>query len=216
MRYWPGKYATEEDMRWAEAVYALAIPSTSSLLPVNGLVKYDHKTWERGTVVENEKFQELVLQQLQALAEGQKQLFEGQKQLSERLGLVEEGQARLENRIEALDNRMEVLENRLDSLGNRMEVLENRMESVENRMEALENRMDSLENRQAKLELRLENEVIPKISALFDGYQLRGDQIENLKQYFDERLDAIALDINFLIGRVVRHDTAIRELRRAR
>jgi len=152
--------------------------------------------------VENEKFQELVLQQLQALAEGQ-------KQLSERLGLVEEGQARLENRIEALDNRMEVLENRMESL-------ENRMEALENRMDSLENRMDSLENRQAKLELRLENEVIPKISTLFDGHQLRGDQIKNLKQYFDEKLDTIALDLNFLIGRVVRHDSAIRELRRAR
>ncbi|MCL6448050.1 MAG: hypothetical protein K6U04_07870 [Armatimonadetes bacterium] len=152
--------------------------------------------------MENEKFQELVLQQLQVLTEGQKQLAEGQKQLSGRLESVEKGQARLENRIELLDNRMEMLENR--------------MEMLENRMEVIENRMESLENRQTKLELRLENEVVPKINALFDGYQLRGDQIENLKQHFDDRLDALAFDVNFAISGMIRHEAAIRELRQAK
>lgn len=52
--------------------------------------------------------------------------------------------------------------------------------------------------------------MTPKISALFDGYQLRGDQIENLKQFFNEKLDGIPFDVNYLIGRIVRHDTAIR------
>ncbi|HAG08960.1 MAG TPA: hypothetical protein DCK87_05285 [Desulfotomaculum sp.] len=122
--------------------------------------------------MENEKFQELVLQQLYTLTEGQKQLVE-------RIELIEKGQARLENRLDSLENRLDVLE-----------------------------------NGQTRIELRLENEIIPKITALFDGYQLRGDQIENLKLYLDGRLEAIALDINYLIGRVVRHDTAILELKR--
>jgi len=122
--------------------------------------------------LENEKFQELVLQQLYTLTEGQKQLVE-------RIELIEKGQARLENRLDSLENRLDVLE-----------------------------------NGQTRIELRLENEIIPKITALFDGYQLRGDQIENLKLYLDGRLEAIALDINYLIGRVVRHDTAILELKR--
>ncbi|WP_371378782.1 hypothetical protein [Sporomusa aerivorans] len=30
-----------------------------------------------------------------------------------------------------------------------------------------------------------------KISALFDGYSLRGDQTERLKEHLDERLDSI-------------------------
>ncbi|MHB1041521.1 MAG: hypothetical protein ACYC0Q_01600 [Eubacteriales bacterium] len=50
--------------------------------------------------MDNEKFQELVLQQLQALAKGQNQLTEGQNQLSERLNLLERGQARLEISLE--------------------------------------------------------------------------------------------------------------------
>ena len=132
--------------------------------------------------MENEKFQELVLQQLYTVTEGQKQLVE-------RIELIEKGQARLENRLDTLD-------------------------TLENRLDTIENRLDVLENGQTRIELRLENEIIPKITALFDGYQLRGDQIENLKLYLDGRLEAIALDINYLIGRVVRHDTAILELKR--
>ncbi|HCJ79686.1 MAG TPA: hypothetical protein DHV84_06895 [Desulfotomaculum sp.] len=139
--------------------------------------------------MENEKFQELVLQQLYTVTEGQKQLVE-------RIELIEKGQARLENRLDTLDT------------------LENRLDTIENRLDTIENRLDVLENGQTRIELRLENEIIPKITALFDGYQLRGDQIENLKLYLDGRLEAIALDINYLIGRVVRHDTAILELKR--
>jgi len=138
--------------------------------------------------MDSEKFQELVLQQLQALAEGQKQLFEGQKQLFEKQEQLFEGQKQLFKGQEQLFEGQKQLENRLDSL----------------------------EKRMTKLELRLENEVISKISALFDGYELRGDQIENLKQYLDEKLDGIALDVNYLIGRIVRHDTAIRELKLAK
>jgi hypothetical protein len=51
--------------------------------------------------LENEKFQELVLQQLYTLTEGQKQLVEHQKQLVERIELIEKGQARLENRLDS-------------------------------------------------------------------------------------------------------------------
>jgi DNA repair ATPase RecN len=156
--------------------------------------------------LENEKFQELVLQQLYTVTEGQKQLVE-------RIELIEKGQARLENRLDTLDtleNRLDTIENRLDTL----DTLENRLDTIENRLDTIENRLDVLENGQTRIELRLENEIIPKITALFDGYQLRGDQIENLKLYLDGRLEAIALDINYLIGRVVRHDTAILELKR--
>ncbi|GAB6275251.1 MAG: hypothetical protein STSR0004_21160 [Peptococcaceae bacterium] len=136
--------------------------------------------------MEKDKFQELVLQQLSTVTEGQKQLVEHQKQLTENIELIEKGQARLEYRLD----------------------------SLESRFDSLENRFNVLENGQTRIELRLENEIIPKITALFDGYQLRGDQIENLKLYLDGRLEAIALDINYLISRVVRHDTAIQELKR--
>ncbi|MCL6448052.1 MAG: hypothetical protein K6U04_07880 [Armatimonadetes bacterium] len=152
--------------------------------------------------MDSEKFQELVLQQLQALAEGQKQLFEGQKQLFERQEQLAEGQKQL------FKGQEQLFEGQKQLFKGQEQLFEGQKQ--------LENRLDSLEKRMTKLELRLENEVIPKISALFDGYQLRGDQVENLKQYLDEKLDGIALDVNYLIGRIVRHDTAIRELKQAK
>ena len=61
-----------------------------------------------------------------------------------------------------------------------------------------------LENKVEKLEVRMEHEVIEKVGALFDGYSLRGDQIENLKTHLDERLDRIEKDTHYLVSRVSR------------
>ena len=47
------------------------------------------------------------------------------------------------------------------------------------------------DNKVDKLETRMETQVIDKISILFDGYSLRGDQIENLQKHLDERLDSL-------------------------
>ena len=55
-----------------------------------------------------------------------------------------------------------------------------------------------------KLETRMETEVIDKISILFDGYSLRGDQIENLQKHMDERFDSIEIDTGYLVSRVSR------------
>jgi len=68
----------------------------------------------------------------------------------------------------------------------------------------LESRMESLETGQRKHEARMESEVIEKIGALFDGYTLRGDQIENLQKHFDQRLDSIEIDTGYLVSRVAR------------
>jgi predicted nuclease with TOPRIM domain len=61
-----------------------------------------------------------------------------------------------------------------------------------------------LENKVDKLEVRMENEVIEKVKALFDGHNLRGDQIENLKTHLDERFDSIEIDTRYLVSRVSR------------
>ena len=74
----------------------------------------------------------------------------------------------------------------------------------------------ALTNKVDAIEVRMENEVIDKIRILFDGYTLRGDQIENLKNHMDERLDGIALDISYLVGKSARQENAILELKRAK
>lgn len=96
----------------------------------------------------NEEFQSLVLQQLQSLTEGQK--------------------------------------------------------DIQNNLAEMESRMGSLEKGQLRLETRMENEVIDKIRGLSDGFELRGDQIENLKKHINERFDSIEVDTGYLVSRVAR------------
>ena len=51
-------------------------------------------------------------------------------------------------------------------------------------------------------QLRMENEHGEKIAALFDGYTLRGDQVDRLQDHLDERLDSIQNDLSYVVGKV--------------
>ena len=53
---------------------------------------------------------------------------------------------------------------------------------------------------------RIENGHGEKISALFDGYTLRGDQIEKLQEHLDERLDTIQTDLSYIVSKVAQHE----------
>ncbi|MDK2889226.1 MAG: hypothetical protein PWP72_2104 [Thermoanaerobacter sp.] len=79
-----------------------------------------------------------------------------------------------------------------------------RLDSLEEGQLHLTTRLDNVDNKVDKLELRLENEVIDKVRALFDGFALRGDQIERLQKHLDERLDSIETDTRYLVARVAR------------
>jgi len=70
--------------------------------------------------------------------------------------------------------------------------------SLNNCVAVLEQGQQELKTDLQKLELRLENEAFYKIGTLFDGYSLRGDQIENLKKHIDERFDSIETDTRYL------------------
>jgi hypothetical protein len=56
---------------------------------------------------------------------------------------------------------------------------------------------------------RIEHDHGSKISALFDGYTLRGDQVERLKEHLDERLDSIQTDLSYVVSKVTQHDRNI-------
>ena len=72
------------------------------------------------------------------------------------------------------------------------------------KLDSLETRLTSVEKVQLRLETRIENEVIDNIRALSDGFDLRGNQIENLKKHLDERFDSIEIDTGYLVSRVAR------------
>lgn len=56
---------------------------------------------------------------------------------------------------------------------------------------------------------KIENDQGSKIAALFDGYSLRGDQIERLQEHLDERLDAIQTDLSYVVSKTAQHDRNI-------
>ncbi|MEW6698651.1 MAG: hypothetical protein AB1341_15145 [Bacillota bacterium] len=72
------------------------------------------------------------------------------------------------------------------------------------KLDTMETRLTSLEKGQLRLETRMENEIVEKIRGLSDGFEFRGDQIENLKKHIDERLDSIEIDTGYLVSRVAR------------
>lgn len=63
----------------------------------------------------NERFQELVLQQLKGLADRMESIDEGQARLDSRMETVEKGQARLEKRLEGVEKGQLRLETRVEN-----------------------------------------------------------------------------------------------------
>lgn len=57
--------------------------------------------------------------------------------------------------------------------------------------------------------VKIENDQGTKIAALFDGYSLRGDQVERLQEHLDERLDSIQNDLSYVVSKVAQHDRNI-------
>ncbi|MDQ0287800.1 DNA anti-recombination protein RmuC [Desulfofundulus luciae] len=96
----------------------------------------------------------------------------------------------------------------LKALNQRVGNIEQRIGDLEQGQQQLEKELKAaiknVDNKVDKLGLRLENEVIDKVRALFDGFALRGDQIERLQKHLDERLDSIETDTRYLVARVAR------------
>ena len=82
----------------------------------------------------------------------------------------------------------------------RFDVFEDSLSRTESKVNALENGLARTESKIDKLEIRMENEVIEKIRALFDDRDVQNAMLNSLK----EKQDSILADINYLVNRVVR------------
>lgn len=60
----------------------------------------------------------------------------------------------------------------------------------------------TLQEQVTRIETRIENDVSDKVRVLYDGYALRGDQVERLREHLDERLDVIQTDLSYVVGKV--------------
>ncbi|MGI6284449.1 hypothetical protein SEF58_01390 [Neomoorella humiferrea] len=125
---------------------------------------------------------------------------------------MEEIKKTLQQHTEILQQHTEILQQHTEILQQHTEILQQHTETLNQHSKQL----DYLQQRQIRIENRLDNELLPKINVLFDAFELRGDEIAQLRKHLDERLDVITLDINYLLGKTARQETALMELRKAR
>jgi len=94
---------------------------------------------------------------------------------------------------------------------------EQRLANIEKRIESMEQQISSLSEEQTALSqsvAKIEHDQGTKIAALFDGYTLRGDQAERLREHLDERLDVLQTDISYILSKVAQNDRNIVQLSR--
>ena len=93
--------------------------------------------------------------------------------LESRMDRLEERMDRLEEHMDRLEEHMDRLEERMDRLEEHMDRLEEHMDRLEERMDRLEERMDRLENYVHEKFLLIENEMMPKIDAMYEALTTR-------------------------------------------
>ena len=96
------------------------------------------------------------------------------------------------------------------STGERFDSLDKEIKSMKSDIQSMKGEISDIKASQ----VRMENDHGEKISALFDGYTLRGDQIERLQEHLDERFDAIQTDLSYVFSKVAQHDRNIIRLNR--
>lgn len=127
----------------------------------------------------------------------------GQQELKQSGQALKQGQQELKQSVQTLEKGQQALEQGQQELRQSVRALEQGQQELKTSVCRVETRVE-------KLELRLENEVINKIGALFNGYSLRGDQIERLQKHLDERLDRIESDTRYLVTRVARLEQLVK------
>jgi len=86
------------------------------------------------------------------------------------------------------------------------QALVNRQQALEMGQQELKQGQGRLESKIDKLELRMENEVIEKIHALFDAREVTNDNFVKIM----EKLDSIEIDTGYLVSRVSRLEKMVK------
>ncbi len=80
-------------------------------------------------------------------------------------------------------------------------------------LKPLVGQVKTLQEQVTRIETRIENDVSDKVRALYDGYALRGNQIERLREHLDERFDAVQTDLSYVVGKVAQHERNFLQLK---
>ncbi|RJQ30396.1 MAG: hypothetical protein C4589_03545, partial [Peptococcaceae bacterium] len=106
----------------------------------------------------------------------------------------------LEKGQQTLEKGQQTLEKGQQTLEKGQQTLEKGQQTLEKGQQTLEKGQQALEKGQLNIEIRLENEVIEKIRALFDGWQAHEEKFARIIN----TLDDISIDVRYLVARVVK------------
>ncbi|MBT9152442.1 MAG: Chromosome partition protein Smc [Firmicutes bacterium] len=188
----------------------------------------------------SDKIQETILEQLAMLTESVQEIAHGQKRLEDtvvslddKVSSLDEKVGRLDDKVSSLDEKVVSLDDKVSSLDEKVVSLDDKVSSLDEKVGRLDDKVTQVEenvsclgknlgqvyekvNRVEKTVARIENVHGEKIGALFDAFHLRGDQITELKEHLDGRLDSLQTSINFLIHRTNEHDNELIRLRKVK
>ncbi|MBT9157313.1 MAG: Chromosome partition protein Smc [Firmicutes bacterium] len=174
----------------------------------------------------SDKIQETILEQLAKLTESVQEIAHGQKRLEDtvvslddKVSSLDEKVGRLDDKVSSLDEKVVSLDDKVSSLDEKVGRLDDKVSQAEENVSCLGKNLGQVYekvNRVEKTVARIENVHGEKIGALFDAFHLRGDQITELKEHLDGRLDSLQTSINFLIHRTNEHDNELIRLRKVK
>lgn len=136
-----------------------------------------------------------------------KEILNEIKGMKTELGSLNQRVEKIDQSVEKLDHKVENLDQRVEGLDHKVENLDQRVEKLDQHVGNLDQRVGNLEEGQAvfvanvhKLELKIENEVIEKIRALFDDREVQNHRLECI----EVKLDGIIVDLSYLVTNVAR------------
>ncbi len=135
-----------------------------------------------GILMTDKEFQELVVNQLQILTEGQ-------QALNDKVNNLDANQVRMENeltdKVDKLDNKVDKLDDKVNELDDKVNKLDDKVNKLDNKVDKLDAKVDKLDANQ----IRMENELTEKIRGLYDFREVQNDVNERIISTL-ERLEA--------------------------
>ncbi|WP_449240378.1 hypothetical protein [Desulfoscipio gibsoniae] len=124
--------------------------------------------------MDNDKFQELVLQQFQVMDKR----FQA---IDKRFESIDQRFEGIDQRFETMDKRFATITGELQSLKEGQARLEKSQDILATEVIAIKSKTNEIDTKLTKLSVRVENEIEPKINALFAGQKQHTEQLVRIE-----------------------------------
>lgn len=95
------------------------------------------------------------------------------------------------NMYSDLGGKINGIENKIDKMEVKMDKMEKRMDSMESKMNVMENKINDIDSEVKKINAKIDHEIMPKLSALFDGYKQNSDKLERIEDEVSKQEEII-------------------------